>query len=232
MATFFTSDTPSVLKRGEGATQFYVDVTQAFDTVAYYEKFKIVWEFTIKGKNAANADWSTAGQTTNRMFISYKAPATKEHVYISALWQGCQAAAGATKDTSVEDVVKKLWSSGNSNFAMKNVTTIGKDKLYYYQNWEHVKPGTKEGELGFTYRQMLASKDGICDAWGTYFDFVLKVQGVTTSSVKIIVPTSNKYFMVNNWAVAQGKENKDNTYYNVINPTAKGVQTIPGMRLP
>ncbi len=67
---------------------------------------------------------------------------------------------------------------------------------------------------------MLASNDGICDAWAGYFKYVLRVQGIGQDDAKVvrIVPNDkapSTRFMVQNWQVV-GQARADNTYYNVI----------------
>ncbi len=156
---------------------------------------------------AADPDWVKAGETTNRMFVTFKAP--KGADYITALWQGCKFGAGA-KDEN--DLIAKIWNGG---FATQKVTTTGGNPMTYYKDW---------GLEAYNYAGLIAQKDGICDGWADYFSHVLQVQGLTNSKTMKIqanasAPRPN--LLVNNWQVQANVKANQTTFVSILDPNGK-----------
>ncbi len=247
--TVFCTGTKVIQNVPKDGITVHVTAANAFDSVAYDGAFHITWNFSVNG-----ADWKkfseasgTVTATTNRLFVTYARPLTHlksnpnmPTAYESALWQGCRFAQGAE---FTGELIERIWNgnyegAGASSFANRTVTKIdGTTKLTYYNNWElyKVTPDFKvDPELGVTFERLLANGDGICDAWASYFKYVLRVQGIGQNDAKVvsIVPNAkapSDKFMVQKWEVV-GQARADNTYYNVI-PQVKTRNANQGLLL-
>jgi hypothetical protein len=125
------------------------------------------WQVSVDGAQT----WVSAGQTTNRSYLTWSNPVNTGPLFESYLAIGCPAASTSTI-ASNDDVVNAVYTNG---FMTLNVHNMAGTKMTY----------AHFNGIARTARKLLATGTGQCDAWADLLVQTLAAQGISSASATI-----------------------------------------------
>lgn len=148
----------------------WTDADRVFvqNQVKYFEKFTIKWQMSENGN-----DWVDIDESENTLYVTYKqpdvqAPLSGYQWFHTLLKVGCEAADEKTTDNTI---ISTIWSK----LKTKNIIAADNGQaLFYYKSWECEN---------LTTAALLKGNDGQCGSWASFFIDLLKIQGVSHSTV-------------------------------------------------
>ncbi len=139
--------------------------------IDYFESLSIAWQYSYDN----GSTWVSAGSSTNQTYITLGDPTAT--TYHTVLHIGCKNADGKTDPA---EIVASIWAEFTDlevKRADDNAT------LSYWKNYPPTEPSD-------TLSGLLATGDGRCQCWSDFFDQAIKCQGISGSTVKVIIPKS------------------------------------------
>lgn len=171
--------------------------------VDFYDPFEIEWEVSFDD----GANWCAAGKSTNKLYVTWRAPAGGVTLFHTVVGLSCRNARGQSAESAIFNGV---WSE----FTDRNVTTIDPPvrRLTYYANWQN---------SNVTTAALLRNGDGQCGSWAKLLLDMLKVQGITLAAPYVFIqsqddPANGGFFVKNCTFTGAGTSgNAAYPYFNI-----------------
>jgi len=181
-----------------GGPQPYVTAFEQYQATAMNAGFR----WSISRDNGLS--WDVVGNTSNDVYVTYKAPSGD--LYQTVLAVSCGAAAGKGGDANKDDAVfEGIWD------AVKGLDVhraSDNAQLTYYANWR--TPNTDLASL-------MEKCDSECGPWAYFLMEMAKAQGVANPGSFETFEPSGKAFIVKNWTYtgSQTSDNQDWPCWNI-----------------
>ncbi len=168
---------------GVGTTSYVNSFSKAFVAAKYYAAFSLNWQFSVDG----GTTWESAGETINRVYITYKAPQipTLFETVIHVSTMAAETAAGDTEASVGDAIYGKFETLSISRFDGKKAHgTSGAMTYWGYREGDPLCVPKNSGQLIPAMSQLLEYTDGRCGHWAQFFVGMLRTQGILQGEVK------------------------------------------------
>ncbi|HRQ30659.1 MAG TPA: hypothetical protein PLU49_11330 [Saprospiraceae bacterium] len=169
------------------------DIEFTNNTVDYWDDFEIKWQFSTD-----NVNWVDMGTSKNQMYVTYKEPyipsaygwdidghGEETKAYHTILHLGCKNAEGQNTGNNVVDIIY------NDGFKFVN----NHDKVYRADGagpikyWGAPTSNPTIPEYYWKTSGLLQALSGTCGGWAVFYEDVLRIQGIKTSTISTVTYT-------------------------------------------
>ena len=180
---------------------------RGFPNCVNYGNLGINWMFSKDG----GLTWTGAGVTTNELYVTLDAPEATP-VYHSIIHISAPASAIVAAASAAVAVTETMNAFKSRNVKTRHINpALNNRPVHYYKNWD-----TTNINVG----DLLSDPklDGQCSAWAEAFAKAVRNLGIKPATnpmnLHVIKPTSDQYFLVENWSIeGEGSSNDPNHPY-------------------
>ena len=186
------------LAGGMATTGYSGDFSKAFDASKYYSAFTLAWQFSIDG----GTTWEDAGQTVNRLYVTYKAPLITT-LFETVIHVSTVAAEGAAANTdgSVADAIFAKFETRSISRFDGNKAFGGSGAMTYCgfaASNPKSAPASSGIDLTADVATLLEYTDGACAIWAQFYISTLRVQGVEIGEQKTVLAKNGDSLVIKN----------------------------------